>query len=381
METVKNPMKSMNGIATGGIATGGKEDYLAYMKRLAMQKEQSTTDSAQTVRDEQVERAESAYLENQRLAEEAYAKAAADYGSRMQNAKRDTNVQMARIEKFLPQMMSSQGLTGGVAQSTILDAYSRAASMRSDADRSYADAILALDRDKATADTERLQVRDNAIGTAQTTYANALAQAAAQRASEEQTAYDTEYQRLYAEAAQKEYEDRQRAQEEAVNYLGAVEATVDAKAAAGYGDDGKLSPEAWEDLYAWASKQRESMPQAQQRELDAYLEQIRTDVREDERKDESTENARRATYDVNTSKGSTTVFNVTFGDGEKAKVQSAGYTNDEDVLKAAESVKHGEAFCMKDKVFMKYNDRVIEIEAKTFYGNDFKKLKSYLSGN
>ena len=372
METVKNPMKSMN-----GIATGGKEDYLAYMKRLAMQKEQSTTDSAQTVRDEQVERAESAYLENQRLAEEAYAKAAADYGSRMQNAKRDTNVQMARIEKFLPQMLSSQGLTGGVAQSTILDAYSRAASMRSDADRSYADAMLALDRDKATADTERLQVRDNAIGTAQTTYANALAQAAAQRASEEQTAYDTEYQRLYAEAAQKEYEDRQRAQEEAVNYLGAVEATVDAKAAAGYGDDGKLSPEAWEDLYAWASKQRESMPQAQQRELDAYLEQIRTDVREDE----STENARRATYDVNTSKGSTSVFNVTFGDGEKAKVQSAGYTNDEDVLKAAESVKHGEAFYMKDKVFMKYNDRVIEIEAKTFYGNDFKKLKSYLSGN
>lgn len=374
METVKNPMKSMN-----GIATGGKEDYLAYMKRLAMQKEQSTTDSAQTVRDEQVERAESAYLENQRLAEEAYAKAAADYGSRMQNAKRDTNVQMARIEKFLPQMLSSQGLTGGVAQSTILDAYSRAASMRSDADRSYADAMLALDRDKATADTERMQVRDNAVSVAQDTYADALERAATQRASEEQTAYDTEYQRLYAEAAQKEYEDRQRAREEAVNYLGAVEATVDAKAAAGYGDDGKLSPEAWEDLYAWASKQRESMPQAQQRELDAYLAQIETYVRETE-SEESPQTDKRATYDASTSKGSTTVFNVKFGDGETAKVQNAGYTNDENVLKAAESIENGQLFSMNDKVFMKHKDRVYEIEAKTFFGDDFKKLKSYLSG-
>lgn len=379
METVKNPMKSMNGIATGGIATGGKEDYLAYMKKLAMQKEQSATDSAKSVRDEQVERAESAYLENQRLAEEAYAKAAADYESRMQGAKRDTNVQMARIEKFLPQMMSSKGLTGGVAQSTILDAYSRAASMRNDADRSYADAMLALDRDKATADTERMQVRDEAVGSAQSTYADALAQAAAQRASEEQTAYDTEYQRLYAEAAQKEYEDRQRAQEEAVNYLGAVEATVDAKAAAGYGDDGKLSPEAWEDLYAWASKQRESMPQAQQRELDAYLAQIETYVRETE-SEESPQTDKRATYDASTSKGSTTVFNVKFGDGETAKVQNAGYTNDENVLKAAESIENGQLFSMNDKVFMKHKDRVYEIEAKTFFGDDFKKLKSYLSG-
>lgn len=379
METVKNPMKSMNGIATGGIATGGKEDYLAYMKRLAMQKEQSTTDSAQTVRDEQVARAESAYLENQRLAEEAYAKAAADYGSRMQNAKRDTNVQMARIEKFLPQMLSSQGLTGGVAQSTILDAYSRAASMRSDADRSYADAILALDRDKATADTERLQVRDEAIGTAQTTYANALAQAAAQRASEEQTAYDTEYQRLYAEAAQKEYEDRQRAQEEAVNYLGAVEATVDAKAAAGYGDDGKLSPEAWEDLYAWASKQRESMPQAQQRELDAYLEQIRTDVREDEDNTEKTPVANVSDNKAKYMGGED--LTVTYGDNKKAIVMVGGKVKDAAVLEAGNNVEDGNIFLYKDHVYVKKGGVIHELNGTIRKMNDYKKLKSYLSSN
>lgn len=371
---VKNTMESLK-----GNATGGKEDYLAYMKKLAMQKEQSATDSAKSVRDQQVGRAEASYAENQRLAEEAYAKAAADYESRMQGAKRDTNVQMARIEKFLPQMMSSQGLTGGVAQSTILDAYSRAASMRSDADRSYADAILALDRDKVAADADRLQVRDNAVSVAQDTYADALERAATQRASEEQAAYDADYQRAYEAAAQKEYEERQWAREEAVNHLGAVEAAIDTKAAAGTGEDGKLSPEAWEGLKAYADEQRKNMPQAQQRELDAYLAQIEAYVRETE-SEESPQTDKRATYDASTSKGSTTVFNVKFGDGETAKVQNAGYTNDENVLKAAESIENGQLFSMNDKVFMKHKDRVYEIEAKTFFGDDFKKLKSYLSG-
>ena len=374
METVKNPMKSMN-----SIATGGKEDYLAYMKRLAMQKEQSATDSARAVRDQQVGRAESSYAENQRLAEEAYAKAAADYGSRMQNAKRDTNVQMARIEKFLPQMLSSQGLTGGVAQSTILDAYSRAASMRNDADRSYADAMLALDSDKATADTERIQVRDEAVGSAQSTYANALAQAAAQRASEEQTAYDTEYQRLYAEAAQKEYEDRQRAQEEAVNYLGAVEATVDAKAAAGYGDDGKLSPEAWEDLYAWASKQRETMPQAQQRELDAYLEQIRTDVREEEDNTEKTPVANVSDNKEKYMGGED--LTVTYGDNKKAIVMVGGKVKDAAVLEAGNNVEDGNIFLYKDHVYVKKGGVIHELNGTIRKMNDYKKLKSYLSSN
>ena len=374
METVKNPMKSMN-----SIATGGKEDYLAYMKRLAMQKEQSATDSARAVRDQQVGRAESSYAENQRLAEEAYAKAAADYGSRMQNAKRDTNVQMARIEKFLPQMLSSQGLTGGVAQSTILDAYSRAASMRNDADGQYADAMLALDRDKATADTERMQVRDEAVGSAQSTYANALAQAAAQRASEEQTAYDTEYQRLYAEAAQKEYEDRQRAQEEAVNYLGAVEATVDAKAAAGYGDDGKLSPEAWEDLYAWASKQRETMPQAQQRELDAYLEQIRTDVREEEDNTEKTPVANVSDNKEKYMGGED--LTVTYGDNKKAIVMVGGKVKDAAVLEAGNNVEDGNIFLYKDHVYVKKGGVIHELNGTIRKMNDYKKLKSYLSSN
>ena len=374
METVKNPMKSMN-----SIATGGKEDYLAYMKRLAMQKEQSATDSARAVRDQQVGRAESSYAENQRLAEEAYAKAAADYGSRMQNAKRDTNVQMARIEKFLPQMLSSQGLTGGVAQSTILDAYSRAASMRNDADGQYADAVLALDRDKATADTERMQVRDEAVGSAQSTYANALAQAAAQRASEEQTAYDTEYQRLYAEAAQKEYEDRQRAQEEAVNYLGAVEATVDAKAAAGYGDDGKLSPEAWEDLYAWASKQRETMPQAQQRELDAYLEQIRTDVREEEDNTEKTPVANVSDNKAKYMGGED--LTVTYGDNKKAIVMVGGKVKDAAVLEAGNNVEDGNIFLYKDHVYVKKGGVIHELNGTIRKMNDYKKLKSYLSSN
>lgn len=374
METVKNPMKSMN-----GIATGGKEDYLAYMKRLAMQKEQSTTDSAQTVRDEQVERAESAYLENQRLAEEAYAKAAADYGSRMQNAKRDTNVQMARIEKFLPQMLSSQGLTGGVAQSTILDAYSRAASMRSDADRSYADAMLALDRDKATADTERMQVRDNAVSVAQDTYADALERAATQRASEEQAAYDADYQRAYEAAAQKEYEERQWAREEAVNHLGAVEAAIDTKAAAGTGEDGKLSPEAWEDLYAWASKQRESMPQAQQRELDAYLEQIRTDVREE---DDNAEKKPVANVSDNKAKymGGEDLT-VTYGDNKKAIVMVGGKVKDAAVLEAGNNVEDGNIFLYKDHVYVKKGGVIHELNGTIRKMNDYKKLKSYLSSN
>lgn len=366
---VKNTMESLK-----GNATGGKEDYLAYMKRLAMQKEQSATDSAKSVRDQQVGRAEASYAENQRLAEEAYAKAAADYESRMQGAKRDTNVQMARIEKFLPQMMSSQGLTGGVAQSTILDAYSRAASMRSDADRSYADAILALDRDKVAADADRLQVRDNAVSVAQDTYADALERAATQRASEEQAAYDADYQRAYEAAAQKEYEERQWAREEAVNHLGAVEAAIDTKAAAGTGEDGKLSPEAWEGLKAYADEQRKNMPQAQQRELDAYLAQIEAYVNK--------ENTPVAKVSDNRSKynGGEDVT-VTYGDNKKAIVMVGGKVKDADVIEAGNNVEDGNIFLYKDHVYMKTGGIIHKLDGTIRKMNDYKKLKSYLSSN
>lgn len=357
--------------------TGGKEDYLAYMKRLAMQKEQSATDSAKSVRDQQVGRAEASYAENQRLAEEAYAKAAADYESRMQGAKRDTNVQMARIEKFLPQMMSSQGLTGGVAQSTILDAYSRAASMRSDADRSYADAILALDRDKVAADADRLQVRDNAVSVAQDTYADALERAATQRASEEQAAYEADYQRAYEAAAQKEYEERQWAREEAVNHLGAVEAAIDTKAAAGTGEDGKLSPEAWEGLKAYADEQRKKMPEAQQRELDAYLAQIEAYVRETE----SEESPQVAKVSDNRSKyyGGEDVT-VTYGDNKKAILMVGGKVKDADVLEAGNNVEDGNIFLYKDHVYMKTGGIIHKMDGTIRKMNDYQKLKSYLSG-
>lgn len=359
--------------------TGGKEDYLAYMKKLAMQKEQSATDSAKSVRDQQVGRAEASYAENQRLAEEAYAKAAADYESRMQGAKRDTNVQMARIEKFLPQMMSSQGLTGGVAQSTILDAYSRAASMRSDADRSYADAILALDRDKVAADADRLQVRDNAVSVAQDTYADALERAATQRASEEQAAYDADYQRAYEEAAQKEYEERQWAREEAVNHLGAVEAAIDTKAAAGYGDDGKLSPEAWEGLKAYADEQRKNMPQAQQRELDAYLAQIEAYVREEEDNTEKTPVANVSDNKAKYMGGED--LTVTYGDNKKAIVMVGGKVKDAAVLEAGNNVEDGNIFLYKDHVYVKKGGVIHELNGTIRKMNDYKKLKSYLSSN
>ena len=224
-----------------------------------------------------------------------------------------------------------------------------------------------------------MQVRDEAVGSAQSTYANALAQAAAQRASEEQTAYDTEYQRLYAEAAQKEYEDRQRAQEEAVNYLGAVEATVDKKAAAGYGDDGKISPEAWEDLYAWASKQRETMPQAQQRELDAYLEQIRTDVREEEDNTEKTPVANVSDNKAKYMGGED--LTVTYGDNKKAIVMVGGKVKDAAVLEAGNNVEDGNIFLYKDHVYVKKGGVIHELNGTIRKMNDYKKLKSYLSSN